>query len=78
MLNEEEERNKKKSLLKSYYNESTTTSTAKNPLDINSASFDCDLYLSQHIKVNHSFFFFSYFLSEFISLSLSLCLRRKS
>ena len=57
MLNEEEERNKKKSLLKSYYNESTPpTAAAKNPLDINNASFDCDLYLSQHIKVK-SFFF---------------------
>jgi hypothetical protein len=74
MLNEEEERNKKKSLLKSYYNESSSSTTsAKNPLDINSASFDCDLYLSQHIKVNHSFLFLKFKYS-----SLFLCLRRKS
>jgi hypothetical protein len=57
----EEERNKRKTLLNSYYtvnneaNGDMLHQTNRNPLDINSAGFDSDLYLSQHIKVE--FFF---------------------
>ena len=54
-----EERNKNKSLLKSYYSEAATPQpVVRDPLDINSSSFDSDLYLSQHIKVILYFFYF--------------------